>query len=186
MGTMRVKPWLVPTAAVLAAAAKAKDIKRAELAGLIGTTGSTVSNMMTGKSAVSPKDAAVLGRRLGIDPKSIVSPPAPARVRAYRSARLSAWKRRGGKRIGADGPRKAAMGPARKALVLHAESIRSAKPPPAILPPPPGSPTVFGMLARADGSTKVWLDVSLPADRGAALFRILLDFGLTGPGEGAD
>ena len=63
----------------------------------------------------------------------------------------------------------------------------SATPPPGggrrtgeALPPAPRPTPILGMEILSDGNALVTMRITLPADRGAVLFRTLLDFGVTG------
>jgi hypothetical protein len=70
-----------------------------------------------------------------------------------------------------------APGPAARALALHETALRPVQPPPAAIAPPRPTP-VLGFELYSDGTSHLALKASLPADRGAALLRQLLDFGL--------
>lgn len=144
MMTILQKPWLDPTATALRAAFAASAVAKTAAAEALKISAGTISNMCHAKAAVSAAQARVLGKILGVDPATIVSPAPPG---------------------------KPVMGPAQRAMVLH-----EAAPVVQTLPRPE---PLFGMQALSDGTTHVWCKITLPHDRGAALFRMLLDFDLS-------
>ena len=167
MATMLRQARLEQTSTALCEAIDQAGIKRTALAALLKVSPATIANMSHAKSPVGARAARILGKELGIDPATITSPPKPSGV-----------EKRGGKRKGAGKAGKVDMGPAQRAMILH----ESEKPPAATPPLLPRPTPVLGMEALSDGTASVWCKVSLPADRAAALFRLLLDFGLTGQG----
>jgi transcriptional regulator with XRE-family HTH domain len=148
------RPALAPTAAVLRDAVKASGMTRTNLAAALKISAATVSNMINAKAQVRPIMADRLGKLLKVDPAKLVSPEA----------------RRG------KAPVKR-LGVAARAVALHEAHVNGV----AVLPALPKAVPVLGMEMLTDGTATVTLKVSLPAERGAALFRLLLDFGLTEP-----
>lgn len=150
------KPHLDPTAARLRAAIAGSDTDRAALAQALGVSAGTLSNMVNAKSPVRPKAARILGKHLGVDPETITSPSRPSKT----------------------GP-----GPAAKAADLFATRAAVQVLPPRTARNEPDG--VFGMNMLSDGTMNLWLRTNLPLERGSALLRILLDFGVApnAPGD---
>lgn len=159
MATMHVKPWLVPTGEALLAAIKAAGTTPSALAREAAVSGGTIHHRLTGRSSVKKADAQDMARILKCDWRTLVSPLDPSKIR-----RANAKARRA-----ANG-----AGPATRALALYEVS----SPPPAVLSPPRPTP-VLGLELLSDGTALVHVKAVLPPDRGAELFRLLLDFGLT-------
>ena len=178
MTTMTVKPALLPTAEALDAAIKAANLKNHEVGAALNVSGNMISNYRTGKSAISPQVAAKLGELLHVDPALLTAPPG--------------FDLRGKPLGGSNGakPKKPKPGPARRAA-LRLERLqalpRSAPKPRAVQTPSrapregglssPSDGGVFGVQVNTDGGMLVWLRVTLPFAQGAALLRLLLEFG---------
>jgi lambda repressor-like predicted transcriptional regulator len=162
MSAVRRQPAYEPTAAVLTNAIKAAGVTRAALAKATGASASTIGNMMNAKSPVNLKQSRAMAALLDLHPECLVSAELPHGNTGH-----------GGRRRGAGKP-----GPAARAAALHAATT------PAVngeaLPPAPRPTPILGMEILSDGNALVTMRITLPADRGAVLFRTLLDFGVTG------
>jgi transcriptional regulator with XRE-family HTH domain len=177
MPTMTIKEHLVPTGALLLDAIKAAGMTAHGLATALGIAGNTVTNRVTGRSAVNTQAAKDIARILKCDWKPLVSPPnphpkgTPEQVKARLANAAKARAAQAAQRAG---------GPAARALALH-EAARPVQPAREALN---GAPVpVLGLELLSDGTTTVRLHATLPGDRGAVLFRQLLDFGLTTKGR---
>jgi hypothetical protein len=129
----------------------------------LGISAQSVSGWRAAKSGIAPDKARKLAVLLGVDAKTLVKPV----------------RREPGR------PTKVTLGPAQRALVLHEAAMAHPAHPvqaaPAQVQPKPTP--VLGTEMLSDGTASVWLKVTLPADRAAALFRLLLDFNLTQEGD---
>jgi hypothetical protein len=163
MAAVRRQPAYEPTAAVLREAAKAAGVKNVALAEAIGVGANTIHNMMNAKSPVSLKESRIMAAMLDLHPECLVSAALPHGNTGH-----------GGRRRGSG--RKS--GPAARAAALHAATTSAVNG--EALPPAPRPTPILGMEILSDGNALVTMRITLPADRGAVLFRTLLDFGVTG------
>jgi transcriptional regulator with XRE-family HTH domain len=157
MTTMRIHPQWLPTARALDAAIKASGKDYSQVARAIGVSTNTIYNRVRGRVGVNEAAAKAMAKAIGCAWEPLVSPK----------------DRRPGS--GKNKPR--VLGPATRALALHETALRPVQPPPAAIAPPRPTP-VLGFELYSDGTSHIALKASLPADRGSALLRQLLDFGL--------
>ena len=153
MATAKFQPRLVPMADALKAAMTKAGLSPADVGKAVGVAGQSVSGWRHARAGISEGMARKLARLLKVDAALLVR---PGRHEPGR-------------------PAKVAPGPARRALILHEAAMSE----PTTLPPAPPKPTpVLGMEALSDGTAHVWCKATLPHQQAAALFRLLMDFGL--------
>jgi len=152
MATAKFQPRLVPMADALKAAMTKAGLGPGEVGKAVGVTGQSVSGWRNARAGISPDTARKLARLLKVDAKLL------ARPGRHKPSR----------------PAKVAPGPARRALILHEAAMSE----PTTLPAPPKPTPVLGMEALSDGTAHVWCKATLPHQQAAALFRLLMDFGL--------
>jgi transcriptional regulator with XRE-family HTH domain len=153
MTNLRTQLRLKHTAKTLVDAVAASGLTKSEVARRMKVASGTMSQWCGARVGVSAARAARLGEILDIDPAAITSPPL--------------------KKSNGQSP-----GPAERAMALH-EATNGAPLAATRLVPRPTP--VMGMEALSDGTASVWLKATLPHDRAAMLFRLLLDFQLMEP-----
>jgi len=127
-----------------------KDVIKAM--GLEARQGPAVYNWVAGKNGPGPEMRPKLAKALGLTEEQLTSPL----------------------KSGSHGrPREIALGPAQRAVVLAQTQPAT----PMIMPAEPVR-DVFSIVGRSDGQISVRLQATLDAQRGMALARFLMDFGL--------
>ena len=129
-----------------------KDVT--EAMGLEARQTAAVYNWVAGKNGPRPEYRAKLAKVLGLTEAQLTSPLKP----------------------GSHGrPREVALGPAQRAVVLAQSSPQAAASPLTLTEP---VRDVFSITGRSDGQISIRLQATLDAQRGMALARFLMDFGL--------
>ena len=146
------KPFLQPMMLTIHAAMRERKLTVTSLTKAMGLElrqVPAVYNWVAGKNAPNPEMRAKLAKVLDLDEAVLTSPLPP----------------------GSRGKPMAALGPAQRAVVLA-----SAQAGPMLLVDPVRD--VFSIVGRSDGQLSIRLQVVLDAQRGMALARFLMDFGL--------
>jgi transcriptional regulator with XRE-family HTH domain len=160
-------PALEPTAKLLREAMEAKGVTSRALSAVLGCSWNTVYNRAHARARVSVEAAQRMAHALDVPWEPLVS-PVPPKGEASKKARKAK-----------PGAKPGRPGPASRALALH----EAARPPVPLQPTPASTPVprptpVLAFELWSDGTSTIALKTQLSADRGGALLRQLLDFGL--------
>ena len=152
------QPYLQPMMLAIQGAMRERKLTVRTLAETMGITMPPVYNWVAGKNGPSPEMRVKLAKVLGLTEEQLTSPlPSGSHGRPAAAA--------------------VQLGPAQRAVVL-AEQARPTAATSVLLSPAEPVRDVFSITGRSDGQISVRMQVTLDAQRGMALARFLMDFGL--------
>lgn len=150
---------LRPMALLIQGAMKQRDLSVKDVVKAMGLEERqipAVYNWIAGKNGPGPEMRPKLARVLGLTEAQLTSPKHGSHGRS----------------------REIALGPAQRAVVLaQTQPAASAQSAPVIMPAEPVR-DVFSIVGRSDGQISIRLQATLDAQKGMALARFLMDFGL--------
>jgi transcriptional regulator with XRE-family HTH domain len=151
------QPYLQPMMLAIQGAMRERGLNTKSLAEAMGITVPPVYNWVAGKNGPSPAMRVKLAKVLGLT-EAVLTSPLPSGSHGRPAAAVQ-------------------LGPAQRAVVL-AEQARPTAATSVLLSPAEPVRDVFSITGRSDGQINVRLQVTLDAQRGMALARFLMDFGL--------
>lgn len=188
MSTAKFNPRLEPMGRALSEAMDRAGVTKETVARAVKMSVTTVNNWRAAKSGIMEGNARKLGKLLQVDPATLRAPytRAETAARAGKASQAQAkarTKSKVGRPPGRKNSKPRRVGPAQRAVALHAAHgsvhvLPPSRPPPGRLMGMVDETGVFGMRVDEAGLMHLWLRAALPFVKGAELLKVLLDFGL--------